>query len=100
MKRRIACSIMPGQFDSEQVAVFKSFEGNDLSLFAPLESIDFTGCPTFENPISGRMTVEFVSQQGDLALIRLPAEVPSLGYFATVLAGALLPDRPTPEATT
>ncbi len=93
MKRRVACSIMPGQFDNEQVVVFKSFEGKDLSLFAPAESVDFSGSPTFDNPSSGWLSVEFINQEGELALIRLPAEVPGLGYFATVLAGTLVPDR-------
>ena len=84
MKRRIACRILPGQFDNEQVVIFKSFDGKDLSLFAPGTELEFAGEPSFDSPVPGRMEVLLLGRKNGLALIRLPRQIPGADYFATV----------------
>jgi hypothetical protein len=79
----LRCIASKGQFSSELAISIKDFRGEEFSLFAERESVEPEGDPDIR-PVPALLRVRLLDQEGELVLIRLPAETFNNGYTVTV----------------
>jgi hypothetical protein len=74
-------AISPGQFSNERAVRLQEYSGRACSLFADVEHLRLEEVDGVEQ---GRIGVEVLSRQGELALVRLPVEPFETGRHLTV----------------
>jgi hypothetical protein len=84
MKAQIRCKVFPGQFSSEYAVEGTQANGENFSLFAPVEDVETDRPVTRERAVEGWLRVTVWKQVGDLMVVRLPGESFECGRFVTV----------------
>jgi hypothetical protein len=84
MEKWLECTISPGQFTGEFAVQGKMFDETEFSLFAPKEDLNFTGKPSWDNPVQGSIRVTISDQDEDLLLVNLPRPTFENGRVITV----------------
>jgi hypothetical protein len=95
MEAWLRCSLSPGQFSNELVAVVCSAQGREFSLFVPKSDLDYNEAPTGNRSVEGWVRVKVVESEDNLFVIRLPRVTLENGQYLTVNAGQF---RSVPEA--
>lgn len=93
----LRCRIGSGQFSGEYTVSGSDFRGEEFSLFAPEESVDFDGDPSLRE-IDGLVQVSILQEENDLALVALPRPALANGQFVTVRRAELVGRRARQEA--
>jgi hypothetical protein len=86
----LLCSVSPGQFPNEYAVSGTQYNGKGFSLFAPRETVSAPSSGEGD----GFMKVDVVDSQGELVLVRLPAQTFENGQHITVSA-RMLQSAPT-----
>jgi hypothetical protein len=94
-KMWLTCNVYPGQFPSEYAISGSQHDGATFSLFAPAS---FVRGPESGSEGDGHILVEVVKEQGELALVRLPAQTFENGHHVTVHSRDLVPSPPAQHA--
>ena len=95
MEARLRCTLLPGQFSSELVAIVRSSSGREFSLFAQKPDLDYEELPDRDRPTDGWVKVQVLQCERDLCLVRLPQTTVENGQYLTVPVSQL--DRVPPE---
>lgn len=84
MENLLECTISPGQFTGEFAVQGKMFDDTEFSLFAPREALQFSGEPSFDEPVQGFIHVRLRDVKNDLLLVSLPRPTFENGQTITV----------------
>ncbi len=89
MIAKLRCTLFPGQFSSELVAIVRNSSGREFSLFAPKTDLDYEVQPTRDGPVEGWVKVQVLQCERDLCLVRLPRTTLENGQYVTVAVSQL-----------
>jgi hypothetical protein len=102
MSTWLRCTLYPGQFRAELIAVVRSSEGRDLSLFVQRNHVKLDVVPVENSPSEGWLKVQPLQEKEDKWLIRLPQTTVENGQFITVWANQFeeIPGAPRQQLVT
>ncbi len=95
MQTWLKCKVSPGQFSVEYAVQGETFDGSGFSLFAPSGAVELERQPPNGEPVDGFLRVEVQHRDGQLCLVRLPAQVIGFNEYVTVRANQLQTRRST-----
>jgi len=84
MKTRLLCRISTGQFSGEVAVQGKLYNSEEFSLFAPIESVEYSSELAEDSYIDGSISVDILENKDDLVLISLPQPAFENGQTITV----------------
>ena len=84
MRTRLFCKVSKGQFSGEVAVQGKLFNSEEFSLFAPIESVEYSSELTEHSYVDGSISVDVLDHKDDLVLVSLPQPAFENGQTITV----------------